>query len=205
MRVGILVSGGGFVLQSILDSRLFGDLDGCELGMVVSSQPGAYALFRAEMAGLPTAVEAAESHPNRQSHLQAVADRLLRDKCDTVVLAGFEPRLTAAFLDTFRGRILNVKDSLLPLFGELDTLAAQAEALRLGMRLTGATSCFVENEDGTGPIIDQRTVPVLAGDTPEALSDRITRQVGADLLAEALTAFVAGKLTVENGRVYRAE
>jgi phosphoribosylglycinamide formyltransferase-1 len=194
-RLGVLISGRGSNLEAIADQIDAGTLD-AEIALVISSRPDALGLQTARRRGLKTA-----SVPSRGLDRE-VYDRLLlqelRDaKVDFVCLAGFMRLLSATFIRQFPNRILNIHPSLLPAFAGLD---AQHQALEHGVKITGCTVHFVDEELDAGPIVIQAAVPVLAGDDVPTLSARILREEHR-IYAEALRIVLSGHFRIEGRRV----
>jgi phosphoribosylglycinamide formyltransferase 1 len=179
--IGVLVSGSGTNLQALLDA-------GLPVVAVASNVDGARALERASAAGVPTAVFALEDYASREDRDDAMADWLARQGVELVVCAGYMHLLTAGFLARFSA--INVHPSLLPAF---PGMSAVEEALAAGATETGVTVHFIDDGVDTGPVIFQETVPVLAGDTREALRARL-QEVEHRLLPEAARLYVAGAL-----------
>jgi phosphoribosylglycinamide formyltransferase 1 len=163
--IGVLVSGEGTNLQALLEA-------GLPVVAVASNRPDARALARARAAGVATASFALEDYPDRTARDAAMASWLAGRGVDVVVLAGFMHLLTAAFLDRFPDRIVNVHPSLLPAFPGAH---AVEEQLAAGVAESGATVHLVDEGVDSGPILRQERVPVVAGDTPESLHERIKR------------------------------
>jgi len=205
IRTAVLVSGGGANLQPILDLGYFGEVPELKLAAVISSVPGVYALERAEMAGVPTYVVERALFPNGPSFCNALLGKLRDLDVDLVVCAGFAEKLSYGLLHFYRGRVIGVQNALFPAFctkAGFDPVQAVAETLRLGLRVTGATAYFLGEEDvGCGPVISQRAVPVLPGDTAASLSQRIMREGEWAALTEAVTLYCAGRLRLEGDRV----
>lgn len=188
----MLVSGGGTNLQALLDAQAAGRLPHGELALVVSNKAGAYALTRAENAGVETAVLTGADFEER---LQA----LLTDRgIDMIVLAGFMKILSAQFTARWPERILNIHPALIPSFcGEgFYGLHVHEAALRYGVKVTGATVHFVNEIPDGGRIIAQKAVEVLDGDTPETLQRRVMEQAEWLLLPQAAET-VAKQLTTK--------
>ncbi|HQD80911.1 MAG: phosphoribosylglycinamide formyltransferase [Bacillota bacterium] len=181
MRLVVLVSGRGSNLQAIFDAIEGGRLD-AEVAAVISDSPDAYALKRAEKAHVPGFCIERRDHSSRADFEAALAACAEAARPDLVVLAGFMRVLGPVFLDRFLGRVINIHPSLLPSFPGLE---AQRQALEAGVRYTGCTVHFVNYGVDSGPIIDQRVVPVLAGDDVERLSARILEQEH-DLLVDVI-------------------
>jgi len=187
LRIVVLVSGRGSNLQAILDAIEDGRLD-AEVAAVISDVPSAYALERAEMAGVPTYCIERREYASRGDFDAALADCARRARPDLVILAGFMRVLGPGFLDRFPGKVINIHPSLLPSFRGLE---AQRQALEAGVRYAGCTVHFVDLGVDSGPIIDQRVVPVLPGDDVETLSARILEQEH-DLLVDVIRRIGAG-------------
>ena len=204
-KTAVLVSGGGATLQALLDLCYFEELPGLKIAAVISSAPGVYALERAETAHVPGYVVERALFPNNASFDNALLGMLRDMDIELVVCAGFTQRLGYALLRAYRGRVLGVQPALFPAFCTaegFDPIFAVEETLRRGVRITGATAYLYGEEDtGCGPIVAQRAVEVLPGDTAATLSDRIMRQGEWPALAEAVGLYCAGRLTVEDGRV----
>lgn len=189
LDLGVLVSGTGTNLQAILDAIALGRLD-ARVRVVVSNKPGAGGLARAEAARVPARVLPHVGFPDRPSFDRALVV-LLRDAgVSWVVLAGFMRLLTPTFLDAFPRRVLNIHPSLLPAFPGVD---AQAQALAYGVRVTGCTVHLVDAGTDTGPILAQAAVPVLPGDTRDALAARVLRREH-ELLVSVLAWIAEGRL-----------
>ena len=168
-RLGILISGRGSNLQSIVDAIQSGELQ-ATIAVVISDRPEAVGLLRAKEAGLETVCLRQRDVDSRDGYDTAVADALCERAVDLVCLAGFMRLVGAPLLDAFPHRILNIHPSLLPAFPGLN---AQQRALEYGVGVAGATVHLVTAELDGGPIVQQAAVPVLSDDTAERLSARI--------------------------------
>jgi phosphoribosylglycinamide formyltransferase-1 len=168
-RIGVLVSGRGSNLQSLIDAIDGGRLD-ATIAVVVSNVAGAPALARARQAGIETLVIPHTGWPSREAFDQRIADALLTRGVRLVCLAGFMRRLSAGFLARFTGPVLNVHPSLLPAFPGTD---APAQALAHGVKVAGCTVHLVTPELDGGPIVLQAAVPVFPDDSEETLAARI--------------------------------
>ena len=187
LRVAVLVSGGGTNLQAILDAR--GTvIQHAEIVLVVSSQPGAYALERARLATIP-ALTISKKELGGQEAFEAAMTKALEDyQVDLIVLAGFLTILSSDFNRRFAGKIINVHPSLIPAFcgkGFYDLRVHEA-ALERGVKITGATVHYVNEIPDGGAIILQKTVPVLPDDTPQILQRRVMEQAEWILLPQAI-------------------
>ena len=180
-KIAVLVSGGGTNLQALLDAQAAGKLPHGEIALVISNKAGAYALTRAEQAGVATAVLTGPDFEARLNQLLASAG------IEMIVLAGFLKILSAAFTARWPERILNIHPSLIPSFcGEgYYGLKVHEEALRRGVKVTGATVHFVNEIPDGGRIVAQKAVEVLPGDTPESLQRRVMEQAEWILLPQA--------------------
>lgn len=187
-RVVVLVSGSGTNLQSLID-QVHEPGGAIEIVQVVSSRPDAPALERARRAGIPTAVVtmAGRDRVERDAEL---AEAVAQAAPDLVVLAGWMSILTGVFLDRFPDRVINLHPSLLPAFPGMHAIE---EALAWGVRYTGVTVHFAEEQVDAGPAILQEPVPVMYGDTPEALTERI-RAVEHRLVPEVVRLFAARRV-----------
>ncbi|CAN5296136.1 phosphoribosylglycinamide formyltransferase [soil metagenome] len=190
-RIAVLVSGSGSNLQALLDA---GDLHG-DLVLVASDKADAHGLTRAAGAGIPTAVVAMADHPDRPSWEQALIATVAEAAPDLVVLAGFMRILSAGFVS--RWPTVNVHPSLLPAFAGAH---APADAIRWGVKVSGVTVHYVDEQVDHGPIIAQQAVPVLPGDTTESLHARI-QAVEHQLLPSVVTAICQGRVTVTGRHV----
>ena len=189
-KIAVLVSGGGTNLQALLDAQAAGKIPHGEIALVVSNKEGAYALTRAEKAGVATAVITGKDFEARLSSvLEAAGIRM-------IVLAGFMKILSGSFTSQWPERILNIHPALIPSFcGEgYYGLRVHEEALRYGVKVTGATVHFVNEIPDGGRIIAQKAVDVLEGDTPEVLQRRVMEQAEWILLPQA-TEIVAEQLS----------
>lgn len=168
-RLGVLISGRGSNLQSIIDAIRRGDLR-ASIAVVISNRADAAGLMRAREAGLETVCLRQKDYASRDEYDAAVAGVLRERAVDLVCLAGFMRLVGAPLLEAFPNRILNIHPSLLPAFPGLD---AQRQALDYGVRVAGATVHLVTPELDGGPIVAQASVPVAPDDTVESLSARI--------------------------------
>lgn len=207
LNIAVLVSGGGTNLQALLDAQTAGEIHGGRIALVLASKPGVYALERAQRAGVPGSVIVRREFPTQEAYDDALLARLAEAKIDLVVLAGFLTIISERVVARYENRILNVHPSLIPSFcGEgFYGLRVHEEALRRGVKVTGATVHFVNNVCDGGPIVLQKAVAVEEGDTPETLQRRVMEQAEWKLLPRAVSLFCEGRLTVENGIVHCRE
>lgn len=204
LRVGVLVSGGGTNLQAILDAVRDGKITNAEVSYVLSNNADAYALKRAEAAGVEAECLSPKSYPDRAAFNQAMTDRLLEKKLDLIVLAGFLVQIPPQMIEAFRGRIINIHPSLIPSFcGKgFYGLKVHEAALARGVKVSGATVHMVDEDLDTGPILLQKAVEVKPGDTPEVLQRRIMEQAEWILLPSAIDGIANGRIPY--GENYRA-
>ena len=186
-RIAVLVSGGGTNLQALIDARDRGDLPDGELALVVSNNAEAYALRRAQAAGIPTAVCLRERGEDRAAFEARLLDILEANDIQMLVLAGFMAILSAGFVAHYPDRIINVHPSLIPSFcGEgFYGLRVHRAALDYGVKVTGATVHYVNEIPDGGKIICQKAVEIEPGDTPETLQRRVMEQAEWILLPQA--------------------
>ena len=197
-RIAVLVSGGGTNLQALIDAQQRGELGGGEIVAVISSKAGAYALERASNAGIPGYVLPRKEFDSNRAMTLALVEKLKALRIDLVVLAGCMVIFTEELVQAYPNAIMNVHPALIPAFcGKgFYGLHVHEEALKYGVKLSGATVHFVSEECDGGPIIAQKAVPVLEGDTPETLQRRVMEQAEWKLLPQAVSLFCQGRLSV---------
>ena len=195
VRAAVLVSGGGTNLQAIIDAKRAGKIPSAELALVVASNASAYALTRAENAGIVHAVLRKEKDEAPADYGERLLTLLRENAIDVVVLAGFLTILPENVIRAYDHRILNIHPSLIPSFcGDgFYGLHVHEAALQRGVKVTGATVHFVNEITDGGDIIAQKAVEVLPGDTPETLQRRVMEQAEWILLPQALEQ-VAGEI-----------
>ena len=195
VRAAVLVSGGGTNLQAIIDAKRVGKIPSAELALVVASNASAYALTRAENAGIAHAVLRKEKGEAPENYGERLLTLLRENAIDVVVLAGFLTILPENVIRAYDLRILNIHPSLIPSFcGDgFYGLHVHEAALKRGVKVTGATVHFVNEITDGGDIIAQKAVEVLPGDTPETLQRRVMEQAEWILLPQALEQ-VAGEI-----------
>lgn len=198
LNIAVLVSGGGTNLQALIDAQNRGEIQNGKITCVISSKPGVHALERAEKANIPSAVIARSEYPDIRSYTAAVTKELLNRKADLVVYAGFMTILDEQIVKAFPGKMMNVHPALIPSFcGKgFYGLHVHEAALEKGVKLTGATVHFVTEECDGGPIILQKAVPVLNGDTPESLQKRVMQECEWKILPEAVSLFCQGRIRI---------
>ena len=191
IKIAVLVSGGGTNLQALIDARGKNELGTGELSLVISSKPGVGALERAEKAGIKAITIERKKYTRLEDFDAAVAAVLSENGIDLVVLAGFLSILGQRTLKLYENRIINVHPALIPSFcGKgFYGLRVHEEALKYGVKVTGATVHFVNEIIDGGKIILQKAVDVLPGDTPETLQQRVMREAEWVLLPKAVAMF----------------
>ena len=202
-RIAVLVSGGGTNLQALIDAQSRGELTGGEIVAVISSKEGAYALQRAANAGIHGYVLPRKSFDSNRAMTVALVEMLQNLQIDLVVLAGCMIIFTEELVTAFPNAVINVHPALIPSFcGEgYYGLRVHEQALRYGVKLSGATVHFVSAECDGGPIISQKAVKVLENDTPETLQKRIMEEAEWKLLPEAVALFCQDRLSVSGRTV----
>ena len=201
-NIVVLVSGGGTNLQALIDAGKRGELGNGEITCVISSKEGAYALTRATENNIKTRTLIRKDYTDIASYSKAMRDALIEEKADLIVYAGFMTILDENVCDAFPNRMINVHPALIPSFcGKgFYGLHVHEEALKKGVKVSGATVHFVTAECDAGPIILQKAVEVLENDTPETLQKRIMENAEWKILPQAVKLFCDDKITVENGK-----
>jgi len=203
LNIGVMVSGNGTNLQAILDRIDDGTLKECRVVTVVGSKSGIYALKRAENKGIPTTVISRKDFQNIEDYDNALIEHMKKYDVKLVVLAGFLSLLGEGFVKAYENAIMNIHPSLIPAFCGKGYygIIPHRKALEYGVKIVGATVHFVELDYDSGPIILQKAVEVLPGDTPETLQKRVMEQAEHIILPKAIRLFSEGKLTVEGRKV----
>ena len=186
-KIAVLVSGGGTNLQALIDAQKQGIITSGKIEVVISSKPDAYAIERAEKAGIPAAVASRRELGSREAFEGRIKDILKEYEIDVIVLAGFMSILSEDFVKAYPKRILNVHPSLIPSFcGEgFYGLRVHEAALEYGVKVTGATVHYVNEIADGGEIIMQKAVAIREGDTPEKLQKRVMRLAEWKILPRA--------------------
>ena len=197
-KIAVLVSGGGTNLQALIDAQSRGEIQSGEIVLVISNKADAYALTRAENAGIPGVVITKKECGSQEAFEDALLAQLAACEIDLIVLAGFMSILSQRFTDAYEKRILNVHPSLIPSFcGEgFYGLRVHQAALDYGVKVTGATVHYVNEIPDGGEIILQRAVAIEEGDTPEILQRRVMEQAEWHILPQAVE-IVSKKLSEE--------
>jgi len=196
LKIGVLVSGSGTNLQSILDACARGELP-ARVVCVISNKTDAYALERAKGAGIPALHLDHRAHAGREAYDDALVATLREFGVELVVMAGFMRIITPVLLEAFPMSVMNIHPALLPAFPGLH---AQRQALEYGAKFAGCTVHFVDAGTDTGPIIMQAAVPILEEDTEETLSARIQKEEHR-VYPEAIKLFAQGLLSVKGRQV----
>lgn len=186
-KIAVLVSGGGTNLQALLDAEAAGSIPDGEIKLVLSNKADAFALERAKKAGVATAVITRKAAGSKEAFEQMIHQTLLDNQIEMIILAGFMCILSQSFTEKWPGRILNIHPSLIPAFcGEgFYGLKVHEEALKRGVKVTGATVHIVNEIPDGGPILLQKAVDILPDDTPEILQRRVMEQAEWILLPKA--------------------
>ena len=196
LRAGVMVSGGGTNLQAILDAIDSGKITDTEICVVISNNPGAYALERARNHGIEAVCMSPREFESREAFNQAFLEKVDEYSLDLIVLAGFLVKIPEAMVEKYEGRIINIHPSLIPSFCGVGYygLKVHEEALKRGVKVTGATVHYVDGGMDTGPIILQKAVEVEKGDTPEVLQKRVMEQAEWVILPQAIQMIAHGEV-----------
>ena len=203
LRIAVCVSGGGTNLQAIIDSVADGRITNAEIVRVISNKPGVKALDRAESAGIPSVVVSRKDFSDTAAFNRALINAVDEAKPDLIVLAGFLVVLPEELTEKYTNKIINVHPSLIPSFCGVGFygLKVHEEALKRGVKVTGATVHFVDEGCDSGPIILQKAVEVQPDDTPESLQLRVMEQAEWIIMPKAINLIANGKVTVEGRKV----
>ena len=201
VNIGVLISGGGTNLQAIIDNVEKGNIDG-EIKVVISNRRDAYGLNRARNAGIEALYMDEGEYDTEEEFNRGILRELEARDIELLVLAGYMKVLPKGFVDRYPGRIINVHPSLIPSFCGKGCYGDRVHrmALDYGVKITGVTVHFVDEGTDTGPIILQRAVEVMDGDTVETLKERVLK-VEHEALPEAISLYCQGRLTIEGRRV----
>lgn len=205
LRIVVLVSGGGTNLQAIIDAIKNKVITDSQIVGVIASNPGAYALQRAAENDIPSKVVYRKDFDSAEKRNEALVETVDLFEPDLIVLAGFLTILPARLTSKYKNRIINIHPSLIPSFcGDgFYGLKVHEEALKRGVKVTGATVHFVDDGTDTGPILMQKAVEVLPGDTPEELQLRVMKQAEWIILPAVIDAFAHNRIkSGSNGTFY---
>lgn len=203
LKIVVCVSGGGTNLQAIIDAIAQQKITNTQILAVISNNPGAKALSRAEGCGIPAVCLSPKSYADRAAFNRAFTDKLCELNPDLVVLAGFLVRIPEETVEKFSNRIVNIHPSLIPSFCGVGYygLKVHEKVLERGVKVTGATVHFVNEGMDEGPIIAQKAVAVEDGDTPEILQRRVMEQAEWILLPQAIDDIANGRIAIADGKV----
>ena len=196
LRVAVLVSGGGTNLQAIIDAVENGTITNTELVGVISNNKNAYALTRAGNHQIPAQCVSPKDFETREEFNKVFLEKVDEYRLDLIVLAGFLVKIPEAMVEKYEGRIINIHPSLIPSFCGVGYygLKVHEEALKRGVKVTGATVHYVDGGMDTGPIILQKAVEVEKGDTPEVLQRRVMEQAEWVILPQAIQMIAHGEV-----------
>lgn len=201
VNIGILISGGGTNLQSIIDNIKNGNIKG-EIKIVISNRKDAYGLIRAERSGIKALYIDRKEFNTEKEYNEKIMEEFEKRNIELVVLAGYLKVLSRGFVEKYKGRIINIHPSLIPSFCGKGCYGEKVHQMVLdyGVKVTGATVHFVDEGTDTGPIILQRAVEVKDKDTVDTLKERVLA-VEHELLPEAVKFFCENRLTIEGRKV----
>ena len=207
LRVLVLVSGGGTNLQAIIDGVANGTVTNTRIVGVLSNNYGVKSLERAQKAGIASYVLSPKDFGDRETYNKKLLEKIDEIAPDLIVLAGFLVRIPEEMVKEYSNRIVNIHPSLIPSFCGVGYygLKVHEKALERGVKYTGATVHFVNEGMDEGPIIAQKPVEILDGDTPEILQRRVMEQAEWILLPKAIDDIANGRIKVECGRTVRVK
>lgn len=198
IKFGVLLSGSGTNLQALIDAIAVGALE-AEIALVLASKPDAYGLVRAREAGIPTQAMNREDYQDRIAADTTIARQLKEAGVDYVVMAGYMRMINHPILDAFPDRVINLHPSLLPAFKGAQGIK---EAFDAGVKVTGVTVHFANEEYDKGPIIAQRVVAIEENDTLESLEEKI-HVLEHEMLPSVLQLIAAGRVSLDSSRKVR--
>ena len=198
LRIAVMVSGGGTYLQARIDGEKDKTITNTQIAAVISNNANAYALTRAKENGIPAYCVSPKDYATRDEFNKALIRTIDSYNLDLIVLAGFLVVLPEELINKYRNRIINIHPSLIPSFcgNGFYGLHVHEKALERGVKITGATVHFVDEGTDTGPIIYQKAVEVLEGDTPEILQKRVMEQAEWKILPQAINDIANGKIAI---------
>lgn len=204
LKIVVCVSGGGTNLQAIIDGVANSTITNTEIVGVISNNKNAYALERAQAAGIPAVCISPKDYESREIFNDALLEGVKELDPDLIVLAGFLVNIPAQMIKAYPNRIINIHPSLIPSFCGVGYygLKVHEGALARGVRVSGATVHFVDEGTDTGPIILQKAVEVKQDDTPKTLQLRIMEEAEWKILPKAIDLIANGKVEVNGGKVY---
>lgn len=203
LKIAVLVSGGGTNLQAIIDSVNEGIITNTSIELVISNKKDAFALERAEKAGISAKCISTKDYATREEFADAMIDVLEAKDIDLIVLAGYLVIIPEKLINKYENRIINIHPSLIPSFcGDgFYGLKVHEALLERGCKVTGATVHFVDAGTDTGPIILQKAVYVETGDTASVLQKRVMEQAEWKILPQAIDMIANDKVTIVDNRV----
>ncbi|MCR5715728.1 MAG: phosphoribosylglycinamide formyltransferase [Lachnospiraceae bacterium] len=201
LKLCVCVSGGGTNLQAIIDRIADGSITDTKIVRVISNNADAYALTRAGDAGIDAVCISPKSYEDRAAFHEALLSAVDEAAPDLIVLAGFLVVIPEEMIRRYRNRIINIHPSLIPAFCGKGYygLKVHEEALKRGVKVTGATVHFVDEGTDTGPIILQKAVAIQDGDTPQVLQKRVMEEAEWQIMPKAIDLIAHDKVRVENG------
>lgn len=203
LKLAVLVSGGGTNLQAIIDAIDAGTITNATIDVVISNNANAYALERAKNHGIEGLCISPKSYENREQFNDALTQTIISRGIDLVVLAGYLVIIPPQLIAAYKNRIINIHPSLIPSFCGTGFygLKVHEEALKRGVKVTGATCHFVDEGTDTGPIILQKAVEIQPDDTPKSLQQRVMEQAEWIIMPRAIDLIANDKIRVEDGVV----
>lgn len=203
LKIAVLVSGGGTNLQAIIDAIDAGTITNAQIEVVISNNPGVYALERAKNAGIEAMCLSQKEFESRDAFNDALTKTIIDRGIDLVVLAGFLVIIPPQLIKAYKNRIINIHPSLIPSFCGTGFygLKVHEEALKRGVKVTGATCHFVDEGTDTGPIILQKAVYIEPDDTPKSLQQRVMEQAEWKIMPQAIDLIANDRIEVVDGRV----
>lgn len=203
LRVAVCVSGGGTNLQAIIDAMNSGKIQNARIVRVISNNKNAYALTRAQAAGIEGVCVSPRDFADRTLFNEALLASLNEAEPDLIVLAGFMVAVPECVISAYRGRIINIHPALIPSFCGKGYygLHVHEKALQRGVKVTGATVHFVDEDLDHGPILLQKAVGIKENDTPEILQKRVMEQAEWIILPEAISLIAQGRVTIDNNGI----
>lgn len=207
MKIAVLVSGGGTNLQAIIDNIKSGYLGDIEISLVIASNDSAYALTRASDNGIKSIVMPVKSFASRDEWDEAMVNAIKESGAELVVLAGYLTLLGKKLTHEYSNRIINIHPALIPSFcgAGMYGIKPHEAALAKGVKVSGATVHFVNENYDDGPIILQKCVDVLPDDTPEVLQKRIMKECEQVIMPKAIRLIADGKVEIKNNIAYVKE
>ena len=203
LKIAVLVSGGGTNLQAIIDAIDAGTITNAAIDIVISNNANAYALERAKQHGIEAMCLSPKSYETREQFNDALTQTIVDRKIDLVVLAGYLVIIPPQLIAAYKNRIINIHPSLIPSFCGTGFygLKVHEEALKRGVKVTGATCHFVDEGTDTGPIILQKAVEIEPDDTPKTLQQRVMEQAEWIIMPRAIDLIANGKIQIVDGIV----